>query len=131
MTKRKRAMLRASEDLQAPAETEPVEIGAITNATAERSTPLMNDQASLDDQSREVIDLEDGRRETLDPSLDASRTYIGRGGKRRAAAIHHAPTKRPRRVVAVNKVTLPNPRFSAWLKPIPVSIRSFKTKFRA
>lgn len=113
MTKRRLEELQASQDLQAPVETVHVETGASATANAERSIPSMNDQTSLKDQSREVIDLEDGPKETLDSGLDASEPVLGRGGKRRAVANRHMPTKRPRRAMAVDQVRLPGSRFSA------------------
>jgi hypothetical protein len=122
MTKRRREELEASQDLQAPVETVHVETVASATANAERSVPSTNDHTSLKEQSHVVIDLEDGRRETLVAGLDASEPVLGRGGKRRAVPHRHVPTKRPRRAMAVDKVRLPGSRFSTWLTSVPVSI---------
>jgi hypothetical protein len=87
-------------------------MGASVSAIAERSTPPTNNQAPLNDQICEVIDLEDGRQETPDPRLDVREQVLGRGGKRRAVAHRHVPTKRPRRAMTADKVRLLESRFS-------------------
>lgn len=116
MTKRRREELRASQDPQGPVETIHAEVEPSTSATTKRATPSVNDQAPLNDQSCEVIDLEDERPETIDTSLDAcepSEPVMGRGGKRRAMATRRVTSKRPRRAIAANKVRLPILRFGA------------------
>jgi hypothetical protein len=102
-TKRRLAELRASEDAQVTVENLRVDIGHRASASAEHSTPPVNDKHTPDDGSPEVIDLEVGS-ETLGLNVDATDPTAERSHKRRTVAVRCAPTKRPQRAKVVNRV---------------------------
>jgi hypothetical protein len=93
-TKQRLANLRADLVFQPPCENEHVEMRGSASTNAEQSTPLANDEATLDYQVRTVTGSKGGRLKELDHGLDATELSIWRGGKHQAAAIHHGPAKR-------------------------------------